>query len=27
VIESNLYSHPPSCGARLECLARSLRHY
>src|SRR5271170_4667299 len=23
VIESNLYSHPPSCGAGLECLARS----
>jgi hypothetical protein len=27
VIESNLFSHPPSCGARLECLARSQRHY
>ncbi len=23
VIESNLYSHPPSCGARLKCLAPS----
>jgi hypothetical protein len=27
VIESNLFSHPPSYGARLECLARSQRHY
>lgn len=27
VIESNPHSDPPSCGARLECLARSQRHY